>query len=848
MGFSKFILFLAVTFLGVAAHAQKGQITGYVFEGKSFDGVPYANVALYKKAQNIPAFTTVTDTYGKYLFKNVSYGEYFMVVRFMGYKSDTTKDIKVDSRNFINRLEPVRLNVLSTELGEVTVSGNTKTSTLKIDKHVYRSSDFETAKGGTAVDVLSKLASVSVSPDGTVSLRNISDFMVYVNGRPTQMDPSEALRQISANTIENIDVITVPSARYEAQGKGGIININTKRTGQNGFSVKTSGLLGGAPWADFTSKYNNFELNDNRVGTGVNLNFQNENVLVYGGINLLNRNINGSRTGDARILMSDGTYYHMVASGDRPEWFKNFSLQMGVDYYFSETGTLSASYFYGKRTEGRSAFYTYNNFFGYMDKSPIPGIGSNIQWIYNPNTDERFGAFNSVNFGFNKKFGSNVQLNVQYSYEHAELSRSLLNQDFQFDHAMDKVGAIKKGFIESDNTPLDGHRFSLVLEKEFDNHHKLSGGYQPNVIYQFGAFNYDTLNIVNNEIGHSDKYSNFMNFKRVVNAFYADYTGSWGQLDAIFGLRLEQMSQVLNLKNSEYLNIFGRPTKPEFKSGKVDLFPTLHLKYGLKNNDALVFAASRRINRPQSKSLTPFLYRRHYEVYEVGDPELKPEYLTNVEVSFDKKIGNQGITLTGFYRGTDNAVFRVNTVYEAERVLIRSYTNSGNVKATGVELNGNFSAGKMAKFFIGGSLYNFKVQGDVFGYQENNQSTNWSLKGNMNLFFTKELKLTADFDLRSATVTTQGRNEAFFMTNAMLNYSPAKLKGWEFGLKALDLLSSNLEALNTRAYNAAGKQIFYQEVEYTRNGPILELSAVWSLNWKSKSGVKVESVLGKEQF
>lgn len=246
--------------------------------------------------------------------------------------------------------------------------------------------------------------------------------------------------------------------------------------------------------------------------------------------------------------------------------------------------------------------------------------------------------------------------------------------------------------------------------------------------------------------------------------------------------------------------------------------------------------------------MAPFLYRRHYEVYEVGDPELKPEYLTNFELSLDKKIGKQSLTLTGFYRGTDNAVFRVNTVYEAEQVLIRSFTNSGNVQALGAELNTNWVAGKFAKFFLGGSLYNFKVQGDVFGYQENNQSTNWSLKGNANLLLTKTLKFTVDFDFKSATVTTQGRNELMFLANSALNYSPAKLKGWDFGVKLLDFLSTNIEALNTRAYDSAGNQIFYQEVEYDRFGPILEISATYTLNMSGKSAKKADSTFGKEQF
>jgi hypothetical protein len=130
-------------------------------------------------------------------------------------------------------------------------------------------------------------------------------------------------------------------------------------------------MTGGAPWGHKTDKYSGFKMNDNRVSTGINLVYRKKSTSLYGGFNLNNRNINGSRTGDARLLQTDGSYYHMVASGERPEWFKNVSANAGGDFYLSEKSTLSASYFFGNRKEGRSAFYVYNNFFGDINKTPF---------------------------------------------------------------------------------------------------------------------------------------------------------------------------------------------------------------------------------------------------------------------------------------------------------------------------------------------------------------------------------------------------------------------------------------------------------------------------------------------
>src|SRR5690606_18973631 len=153
----------------------------------------------------------------------------------------------------------------------VEIQGLASTVSRKIDRQTYRAGDFETAQGGTAVDVLNKLPSVSVDPDGTVSVRGATDFMVYLNGKPTQMEASVLLGQIAANSIENIDVITVPTSRFDAQGKGGIINISTKKSGQEGLSVSANGLIGGSPWGNITDKYSGFDLNDQRFGGGLNL-------------------------------------------------------------------------------------------------------------------------------------------------------------------------------------------------------------------------------------------------------------------------------------------------------------------------------------------------------------------------------------------------------------------------------------------------------------------------------------------------------------------------------------------------------------------------------------------------
>ena len=825
--------------------AQKGVLNGVVVDKSTNERIPFATVSIYN--ENFVLVTgAASNNKGKFKVDKLNEGNYRVVISFIGYSADTLDLISV-SNSTVN-IGNVALVASTVEIEGVEVKGLARTTSKQIDRQTYRASDFETASGGTAVDVLNKLPSVSVGPDGTVLVRGTSDFMVYLNGKPTQMEASVLLGQISANSIQNIEVITVPTARYDAQGKGGIINISTKKDGQEGLSVSASGLFGDAPWGHKADKYSGYKMNDRRGSGGLNLVYNKNDLSLFGGLNYNKRNVNGARTGDARLLQSDGSYYHMVASGERPEWYENYSANIGIDYDLTESSNISASYFHGNRTEGRSAFYVYNNFYGDIDKNPIPGIDPENHWIYNPNTDNRYGVFHTGNIDLTQKFDNKSKVTLSLLYEHSELSRELNNIVYDFDKPADTVGEKTEHFYQTDNTPLDAFRTSIEYEKELENKSKLGIGFQPQFVHQHGGFRYDTLNVNSGDWGTRDNFNNDIDLSRAIYAGYVDYSGTFGDFTVIAGLRLEYTDQLLKIANADSLDFFDKPIQPEYKVQQLDWFPTLHLQYSFNENDALIFAASRRINRPPTKNMAPFLYRRHYEVYLVGDPKLQPEYLTNFELTLDKKLGNQSFTLTGFYRGTDNAIFRVNTVYEEENVLIRSYTNSGNVKALGAELNANLTVGKFAKFFVGGSLYNFNTQGDVFGYKENNSSTNWSLKSNMNLLLRKDLKFTLDFDMRSATVTTQGRNEMFYMSNAALNYTPKALNGWDLSVKVLDILSSNVTGLNTRAYDSSETQIFYQEVEYDRYGPILELSATYSFNMNGKSRKKAGSTFGKEQF
>lgn len=839
-----FLTFLSFFLMG-SAFAQTGVIEGVVADPATDERIPYATIAVYSGESPEPVTGDVSDGEGNFRIGGLQHGIYRLVISFIGYESNEISEVEINTQSPTINLGTVHMAQSATDLDEVEITAFARTSSSRIDRTTYKASDFETARGGTASDVLSRLPSVAVNPDGEVSVRGATDFIVYLNGRPANMEPSMLLAQVSANSIESVEIITVPGARFDAQGAGGIININTRRAGLEGLSVSANLLGGGAPWGEITDPYSGYELNNNTYGGSIDLLYNNNSVSFYSNLYYNNRNTNGTRNGNARILQRNGNYYTLEGSGARPELHENYSANAGLIIQLSERSSLDASYFFANRNETRGAYYLYRGE-GLMEP-PDYADGSDY-WTFNPNVGDRTGVIHNAAIDYDLELPGSSELSIMAAYERSELRRDLSNPNYNYDESSDMITSIQRHFLQSDDTPLDGFRLNVDYEKEFGNGHSIGAGFQPQYLNNRGSFSYDTLFVPTNTWGSYSSLENDFDLTRGIYAAYVNYSGNLENFGFMAGLRMEYTDQVMDIRNPDYFNLFDRETKASYSLSGADWFPSLHMRYNVVGEDELSLAVSRRINRPQTQNMAPFLYRRHHEVYEVGDPALEPEHLTNFEISYLKRVGNQNIRLTGFYRGTDNALFRIYTVYGAENILIRSYTNAGKSTALGAELNTDLALGSVARVFLGGSLYNFNVEGDFFGYREDNSSTNWSLNGNLNLFLTSELRFVGEIDWRSATVTAQGSEDMYFVAGAAVNYTPGQFQGWNFSLRVLDILGSNITNWSTRAYNSGGQQIFFQETDYDRYGPIVELGVTYSFNLNGRSLRRDVDTFGEEQF
>lgn len=867
----KYTVFLVISLFfafGITLHA--GTIKGHVINSKRGLSVSYASIAIIKNGATEALAGSISNEEGHFIIKNIPNGDYKAVVSFIGFESKTINNITVSPKENRIELGTIVLSENSVNLGEVSISAAQKTVASKIDRQTYQATDFETAKGGTAIDILSKLPSISVDGDGQVSMRGTSSFMVYINGKPSPNNANIVLSQIPSDNIQDIDIITVPTSKYDAQGKGGIINITTKRSTTEGLSIIATGMMGGTPWTNAKDVYSHQKLDNNRYNTGLNLMYSKDKLSLTGGFNMQSRHNKGIGIIDPYIYQQTGevnndyadNYYVLEGEGSRPKWYSNMLVSAGASYQLNAKSELAASYQHSQRESGRTANYKYNTFFA---DAPTSGrIDSTLQEIYNPNDIHRNAWFSNMSLDYNLKIDDNSKLKASFIYETSNFEQTIDNKEFDYNgerYYLDDSPTFHS--FQSDETPLDAYRLALDYETKFENGDKIETGIQMQLVRLDGIFRYDTI-ISNDYWGDPNisSYNNDIDLKRDVYAAYADYSGERGKLSYILGLRMEYLSQEMNVASTEYFTYVygyfdnigdGRDyNQTDFTQNKFDLFPTLHLGYQMSDLNNITLAASRRINRPPAKDMAPFLYRRHQEIYEMGDPLLEPEYILNAELTYTHDFGkNNNVILTGFYRGVDNAIYRVNRVaYDMGNpggVLLRSYTNAGDQVALGAELGLNLDLIDKVKVYMGGSLYDFRVIADdeLLGEGRDSRSTNWSVKSNMSWAINKPLKLTVDYSIKSGSVSPQGESIRFQALNAALNYSPEKFKNWTFSAKMLDILETNQSGGYTAAYDD-NQILLHRDYVYNYEGQIIEIGATYTFNNKKQKANK--KLIGDDYF
>jgi outer membrane receptor protein involved in Fe transport len=769
-----------------------GTVKGSVIDAQTDKPVSYANVIIYNKSDSSLVSGGITDDDGKFNITELPPGKFYLVVKFIGYKKYILDELTITPRKKNQDLGVIKLNhdEVMTEAVEVTATKDY--IEYKIDRKIVNVSEDLMAQGGSAAEALENAPSVNVDIEGNVTLRGSSNFTVFINGKPSVLEGSDALQQIPAATIERIELITNPSAKYDPDGMSGIINVVLKENVKQGLNGVVNVSVGTRDKykADFLLKYSYGDFS------------------VFGGLDWSDRKFHGQ----GEII---GNYYEMedasdlykardVESTTNGRFSRSgYDLKGGIGWQLSDNDNITLEGRWGSM--GYSREHTDKNITDYYD-------ADTTEYTLNITDDGRERDFYSLNLDYLHNFddeGHMLQGLIYYSRRDA-LADDLQNQFYTNDdwsvYLLDKEG------IRSDENDIDNDwRIKLDYTLPLGEEERFEAGYQTRIDQEDSDFLFYRFDFDNDDWVLDDNFSNQMNYRRDIHSLYAQYTGSIIGLDFMAGLRGEYTYRKSEVAKSDTV----------YSIDRLDLFPTLHLSRKVFDKDQIYTSYSRRINRPRGRDLDPYpSYRNEYTI-RLGNPGLEPEYVNSFELGYQKMFGKSYITLEGYYRMTDNLITRVRTIDSG--LTVHTTQNLNSDKSLGTELSANLFLTDYLMVMGAFNYFHYELDGKVYEEDVSTSTESWNARLNANLFLSKNTRFQVSSFYRGDIITAQGTRNGFLTLSVALRQDLFDRQA-TVTLQARDLLGSM-----KREMTSSG-EFFYNYDKFTRESPMIQLTFSYKIN------------------
>jgi outer membrane receptor protein involved in Fe transport len=671
--FAVFFLFSAgVTFAQSTSTEKKTpvKIVGIAKDQKTGDPVAYATAALYVSGTETSIGGGVADSDGKFFITGMNLGSYDLKLTFLGFETKTVIGINVESKTGEIDLGVVNMTDEGLALEEITVQGQRELIEERVDRTIYKAENDKTTAGGDGTDVLRRVPMLSVDLDGNVSMRGSSNITVLIDNRPSAIAASsisDALKQIPADEIKAVEVITSPSAKYDAEGTTGVINIITKKNNLQGASANIrlgAGLRGSDMGLNASARKGKFGF-------------------TLGGYGRAGYNTFGSFENKQVVTNPDNTQNTVLQMADTHRNYLFGRYNFGMDFEINKYNFLTGAVNFGIRNSKnvQENFLTQNY------------VGGNLvrNALRETNTKDNS---NSVDVSLNytrtfEKKGKEISLLTLYSRDNRE--NAFVNTLFEGD--MSTIDSR----LKNDN-PSKNEEFTVQLDLV------QPLGKEGNTILEYGA-----KNILRKAIsdfayfqaeGADGDYvenpnpnlSNQFNYDQNVTAGYVSYTATiWEKYTIKPGLRYEYTSINADFKSETEANI------PSYGT----LVPSLNLSRKLSNGNLLKAAYNRRISRPSLRYLNPNLDASNPLQVSQGNPTLSPEYTDNFELGYSTYIKSAMLSFSTFYRNTTGSIQSVRTVQD-DGVIYTSYDNIGHEQAIGGSIFTNINISN--KFSLNGSI------------------------------------------------------------------------------------------------------------------------------------------------
>jgi outer membrane receptor protein involved in Fe transport len=745
----KYILGAILFLLSFSSYSQGAlyNITGTLTEANSDQAIEYATVVAKDLATNDIIGGTTTEIGGKFELA-VNKSNVFLEISFIGYTTLIIDDIAFEKQHaFLGNLT---LETDAFALEEVTVSAAKSTTEFKLDKRVFNVGADLSSAGGSALEVLSNVPSVNVNIEGQISLRGSSGVQVLINGKPSILadEGGNALGTITSDMIDKIEVITNPSAKYEAEGTAGIINIVLKKNEKKGLNGSIS-VNSGIP-------------HNHSVGLSLNRRTEKFNLFTQLGVGY--REI----PTDLEFISEDKTNNTSLTSTG--EEFRNelfYNLNLGTDYYINPQNVITLSGSFAYEIEDQ------------------PSI-TNFQFFENGSLTREWFR-DEVTEATNPKLQYELQYKRDFTdHKDHQLLFSAIGRFFGKEQSSVFNNTFTSGVSnlspqETETAFEEGkYTFNLDYTKPINQAVSIEAGAQ--YLTNDVSNDFEVRDLINGEFVTNAGLTNLFEYGQKVFGIYgtAAYEGSvWGIKG---GLRVENTDISTLLVNTNEAN----------SQNFTDLFPSVHSSYKL--TEAISFQAgySRRIYRPRLWDLNPFFNIRNNFNFRAGNPDLQPEYTDSYEVGSIFIFDQVSLNVNGYYRLTTDKIERI-SLFE-DNVTVSRPENIGINKAAGLETNFKYTVSKSITL-NGDFNYNiFQREGvfsdQVFDFSADQWTGELTIKSKISKSF--DVEISGQHESRIQTV--QGIRSANTFANVGLRYKILDGKG-VFNFSIRDLFASRIDKL-----------------------------------------------------
>jgi len=780
-----FALILAVTNSFVFADngqlSGPGRIMGTVIESMTEQPIELVNVILYDKRYKQITGTATNQT-GKFYLTGINTGDYIIEISFVGFET------KADTIHITSMEPDVNLGIIKLEQKPIFVEGAEVTAEkppieFKIDKKIINVKEHYASQSGTAIDVLQNIPSISVDVEGNVSLRGSTNFRVLIDNRPSILESSDALQQIPASTIDRIEIITNPSARYDPEGLAGIINVITKKSTQ-------SGINGIANL--------NFGLEQKYSGDFL-INYRYKKIRTFFGVDYNNFNFPGKNQGTRETRAPDTTYYSTTEGNN--SWLRRFyGFKTGLEYLTNQKSRIGVNFELRKRDMKHNSDVEYN-------KWSIPG--DTIIYFSN-NQSQRGGFLYSLNTDYLYNFKKDHKLSTR-------LTLNLSNGADESTNEMRKPdSSVTSGWISKESGPVRRLLFNLDYTQPTNifggKNGKLEAGSQATINYTTGRQDVYVYDTINQQYEFRTEYSNRADFIHNIYSAYIMYSGESRNFGYQTGLRGEYTYRFIQVTNTdESVNI-----------KQIDIFPTLHISYKFPPTDQIMVSYTRRINRPRNFDLEPFEFWRDPYSVSKGNPALLPEFVDAYELGYQRQWGSNIFSIDGYYRLTHNNIEHITSVYSGE-VMLFTVDNVGKDYAYGVEPTLDLGPFKWLNLNISANLYEHRIEGIINSAEYSQKSRTWRLRNMNTLRLTKSTRLQISGIYNGPEVMAQGERKGFLVVNAGVRQ--------ELISKVLNLTIQVRDIFSTARFeNTTAGTNFYLHNEFERKSPVIMLGLNYNYN------------------